>query len=441
VGKERLRREIVQGVTQREIERVWTVTDAGLHPDPNTSDIGIALLTRAEERVYDLHGANPGLRVTRYDYAVDHQISNTRGPAQFGLATHIIEYNGAETPANLYRTTERWYYGRDEALTTGRHLLDRLAQEQLWQGANGSACQGQTRYIYDAAGLAAWQTSATQGLLREVWQAGDGGAPCAAGWLKTAAYGYDSRGNRTSATDGRGRVSSSVYDPTFHAWPLTETVTPAPALGGAALTTSYRYYGLNPESGGSGRYGQLQAVTDPNSAVTRYSYDAFGRLSAVWRPGADFAAAPTVQYAYNDAPFDAFSVGGPPMRVTQRQRADAEADNLAPTDPRVAYRTAFTFYDGLGQVIQTQAEGATPAQGVLVNQGYNALGLVVSQTVPYFGVANTIPDTPSRVVLENTDTIRSALPQPSKVQVSILWCSIPGEHDRKGWYRNDFLSS
>ena len=61
--------------------------------------------------------------------------------------TRIREYAsaGASTP---YRTTERWYYPRDDA---NGYVVNRVAQEKLWEGDVQAACRGQTRWIYDNA--------------------------------------------------------------------------------------------------------------------------------------------------------------------------------------------------------------------------------------------------------------------------------------------------
>ncbi len=45
------------------------------------------------------------------------------------------------------------------------------------------------------------------------------------------------------------------------------------------------------------------------------------------------------------------------------------------------------FYDGLGQVVQTQGEGDAGAAAYLVSTRYNALGQVISQSVPYIATS------------------------------------------------------
>ncbi len=45
----------------------------------------------------------------------------------------------------------------------------------------------------------------------------------------------------------------------------------------------------------------------------------------------------------------------------------------------------YTFYDGLGQVIQTQSEGLDANKSVIADTKYGAEGQVVQQNVPYFG--------------------------------------------------------
>jgi YD repeat-containing protein len=336
----------------------------------------------------------------------------TKGNTQYGNATRIEDYSDAGT--TLYRTIERWYY--PHAADGAYYQAHLPAQEIVWAGVVGTTCARQTRYVYDTTGQAAWQTAPTQGLLREVWQAGYGGVGCNAGWLRTTAAAYDAWGNRTQESDANGQTTTTVYNSHLHAYPLSVTIQPGTAnggSGGATLTTSYKYYGINAEAGGLGWFGQLQSTTDPNGAITSYDYDGFGRVTGIRRPVVNptdytppcsgFTCAATEVYAYADAPA--------PFTIYHAVRKDTQPDSVA----TASYRQDWTFYDGLGQVIQTQAEGATPAQGVLVSTRYNALGLVVSQTVPYFGTASGVYQPLSAWAGKTSTTTYDALGRATRV--------------------------
>ena len=85
--------------------------------------------------------------------------------------------------------------------------------------------------------------------------------------------------------------------------------------------------------------GQIYSETDPNGATTYYKFDALGRLKAVASPG-DSLGAPTQQAAYQDyaaSPLRPFN-----LTLTQKD---------GPTVQK--------FYNGLGELIQTQTVGAS----------------------------------------------------------------------------------
>ncbi len=386
LGKERLRRYTVNGILQTEIERSWE--DELLWP----GGPGITLLTREEERTFDAGGANAQLRVTGYEYQRDHQ-----GGEQYGLATRVSEYLGADNVnVNPLRVTERWYYptptDANNHHSGSPYIVNRLAQEKLLDDAG--TCLRQTRYNYDAAtGVSGYTSVPTAGLLAETWQAGNQGAACDDGWLRAAAYTYDNWGNQRTTTAPDGRVTTIGYDTGYAValYPVSETVTPAGNPAGA-LTTGYSYYNLTgAEAGGSGRAGQLQAVTDPNGAVTRYSYDDFGRLKEVRRPGVEFTESASETYTYSDVPWPDFGAKNPaqyPLRVHHALRTDASPDGSGST----TYLDDWTYYDGLGQAIQTQTPGTTAGQAVITDMVYDADGHVITQTVPYFREFQNNPD-------------------------------------------------
>ena len=114
--------------------------------------------------------------------------------------------------------------------------------------------------------------------------------------------------------------------------------------------------------------GQVTRVTDPNGAVSRASYDTFGRLTQVLRPG-DSAADPALTYAYH--------YGSVPNRLLAVAK-DGSADGG---------RHTVQFYDGLGRLIETKTELAdnVTAQGrhQVVRQVYTDRGLVARAYVPW----------------------------------------------------------
>jgi RHS repeat-associated protein/uncharacterized repeat protein (TIGR01451 family) len=306
--------------------------------------------------------------VTRYAYTT----ANQNG-GQYGNVTHVREYASASAPTPC-RTTERWYYPRNDA---SAYIVNRAAQEKLWDGDTGGACKGQTRSLYDSAsGYGSYTTPPTKGFLTEVWQAKTCDSANQADWVRSAAYSYDpTTGNRTGETNAAGATTTTAYDTTFKTYPITQTTTPG-AGGGATQTTSSKYYGVNAEGGqGSGLVGQLQSVTDPNAAVTRLTYDVFGRVTEIRKPGAGWANPATEKYAYTDSPA--------PLAVKHSLRDDANDD----ASPAATYLEDWTYYDGLGQVIQTQREAAASNQNILVSTQYHPLGGVRQQNVPYFYAA------------------------------------------------------
>ena len=350
-GKE-IRQTAASG-NQKQVERVrtWNGTTVGVYGSAQFVYLGQELQT-----TYDKDGANPVTRKTEYLYEPDHQ-----GGMQAGNLTRIKEYSDSTT---LYRSTERWYYPKVD-IGAGKYIVNRLAQEKLWDA--GNVCQGQTRRIYDTTGFDQHQAPPTQGLVQETWQAKVCASANVSDWLRSALYGYDAAtGNLVSETAANGTVTSTSYDATFAAYTTSVSVIPAASLGGMTLTTSYAYYGINAEAGGVGLKGQLQTETDANGSATRYTYDAFGRAASLRRPNVTFSEGASERYTYTDV-----AGANQPFKIEHWLRDDGPGDGL---------RYDYNFYDGLGQTLQVQTEGETPS---VVSSRYNALGLVVQQSVPY----------------------------------------------------------
>ncbi|MCU0520969.1 MAG: hypothetical protein MUF84_09785, partial [Anaerolineae bacterium] len=178
-----------------------------------------------------------------------------------------------------------------------------------------------------------------QGLL------GVSGAPFA-----TTRYAYDTWGNVISTTDALGRVSTTSYDATHHAFPTQS----CSAVGRPEqFCTFTEYYKVNEVSitGSFGLFGQVQRTYDDNGTDTAMVqvYDAFGRVVQTVRPG-DTLALPTESWLVH---------------------ALREVSGQAGTHPVVS------FYDGLGRAVQTRAEKTNGATQSVVNVTYDALGRAI----------------------------------------------------------------
>jgi RHS repeat-associated protein len=192
--------------------------------------------------------------------------------------------------------------------------------------------------------------------------------------------------------------TTTTYDPLHHSF-VTAVMTPYLAPG-LALTTSYSYYGINAAAEGSGLPGQLQQVSDPNQALTRYAYDNLGRLAAEARPG-DSLALPTTSYVYTDTLL-------PPATARFDREQSGCAGCLRPT---------LTFFDGLGRPIQTKAETQDYAEMVVADTRYSPPGPVHEQYVPYFDAdpARFAAFLPLDTARPKTTTLYDALARPTQV--------------------------
>jgi YD repeat-containing protein len=193
-------------------------------------------------------------------------------------------------------------------------------------------------------------------------------------------YTYDPTGNRTAVRDPLGRstlttytdgTSTAAFDGGLAPPGLPATLT---TPGGARQTVVYY------------RSGEVATITDPAGKLTRYSYDALGRVTGSTEITDRFPAGLAESYRY-DGLNRALSHTSAPVtdRVTGAVHTAVDStvydvDGLATTQ-QVAdstggdtTRTISASYDAHGQALHT-----TDAAGNTTNFGYDAYGNVVDE--------------------------------------------------------------
>ncbi|MEK7778187.1 MAG: hypothetical protein AAB303_06140, partial [Chloroflexota bacterium] len=165
-------------------------------------------------------------------------------------------------------------------------------------------------------------------------------------------YTYDTYGNQLTEQDPNGNTTSFTYDATYHALPVTRTY---PAIGGSSLSESYTWdYGA----------GKILTETDVNGQVTEVQYDTFKRPVKIIRPG-DSSNSPTILHEYNSWG----TINQEHVKTTQKI-----GDN-----PQASLWTK-RYFDGLGRVVQLQAQGET-GKTIVTTTAFSNRGLTDKEYV------------------------------------------------------------
>ncbi|WP_330264770.1 RHS repeat-associated core domain-containing protein [Streptomyces griseorubiginosus] len=168
---------------------------------------------------------------------------------------------------------------------------------------------------------------------------------------------YDAYGRELTETDADGRTTTTAYTPTTGTAPTSVSVTQPKVTGQTtafATTTT-----LDPARGLDLK------TTDAAGYSTTSTYDALGRLTAVWNPGFATDNNPNTKFSYNLSP----SV---PSTVTTQTLTD---DN--------AYRTSVSIYDAMLRPRETQT--ATVDGGrTITDTVYDSHGWPVSSSDAYY---------------------------------------------------------
>ncbi len=272
---------------------------------------------------------------------------------------------------NLLRRTTHSY--ATVVSNTTSFIADRTQADTIYDGAANRLAM--TFYAYDGSttfGYVGSHGSLT--LVRKIYDANTGGVLHGV----DTAYSYDasygnlqstttyssttSNGTATwtgstwslSASSGVARTTTIHYDTTFNTY--SKQIDP-PTVNGLTLS-EYADYEF--------KLGAMTAVTDVNGQVTTASYDGFGRLYQVFKPG-DTTYPSFRAYYYNAA-------GAQPFKYSVWRYENESA----------AYRPIQSFYDGLGRVIQTKSESVDGAQNIVADKFYDVANNRTKQSQPRY---------------------------------------------------------
>ncbi len=323
-----------------------------------------------------------------FEYNASGEQLGSYGGNQYGNLTRVIEQKWGGSAWVDYRATRTWYVpnggtpylvslpaatvlyacpggtcdnGTSDALSARHFIYDdntdysgtpiygKLTDLRVWidnNGEGGSARYSQVSYVYDTYGNVSQQKT----------------------WSTYTSYNADP----TSSA----RVTYSYYDSTYNTY-LVEVRNPIyHATNFPATFFTYDYDKAVPLT-----------ITDPNDQDTSATYDAFGRILTVVRPG-DTSGSPTVSISYTDSyPFKTVAT----QKITSSVNMSVEK-----------------YYDGLGRLLQSQVANATVLCGsseatcdIIANTYYDSAGRPWAQPIPYaaapasgFQSRNATPDAP-----------------------------------------------
>ncbi|MFE1047603.1 RHS repeat-associated core domain-containing protein [Streptomyces olivaceus] len=181
----------------------------------------------------------------------------------------------------------------------------------------------------------------------------------ASGWQTTTTTAYDALGRPVDVTDADGNTTHTRYTPAT-AGPLTKTTVTNPK---GHVTDTY----MDP------RHGQAVRVYDANAKKTESTYDALGRLTAVWLPNRSKAGG----YSANTTFKYHLGSSEPSWVSTSTLKKDGKT-----------YSTSYELYDAMMRPLQAQTP--SPLGGrVLTDTRYDTRGLAYEKYEDIFDTTST----------------------------------------------------
>ena len=176
--------------------------------------------------------------------------------------------------------------------------------------------------------------------------------------IATKRYQYDKYGNQIVIMDANGNRTTVDYDPLAHTFPVVERrhfAADGSPLGALTFAASYHH-----------GFGQASAATDYNGHPHIFTFDTFGRLASMVKPG-DTLEKPTEQYTYH--------IGSPRSFITTKKRIRSGED---------AVITRIVYFDGLGRKLQIRTDAGDGRVVVTEAMTFNARQSERDKYLPYF---------------------------------------------------------
>jgi RHS repeat-associated protein len=329
-----------------------TTTNIPVAPLPIGSygDIRIAwtYLTESKSLAFNFDAQWVG---TRSEY---HYVTSDQGNAQYGNCTRTYESHWVNNGWQNYRWSVTRYYPN----TTGSVYLVGLPGYSNTYHCPGGSCDwdasnlvSHTKYIYDANTTNS--APPTQGkLTKQRTLLRYAGADYTDPRYSDTAFAYDDYGNQTTVTV----YPTEGNDDSFGQGTPQNTYTcygSGDELDGTPCTddgyhTYVKWTKNDKDHKTDLTYNYAISLptgeTDPNGNVTSATYDDFGRLKTIVRPGDD-ATNPTVRITY-PAYGETFGLNDPFYTQAEQHITGG------------SYFKILKYYNGLGQILQTQVVGA-----------------------------------------------------------------------------------
>jgi len=307
------------------------------------------------------------------------------------MQTDTFIYEGTATPETLRTTYSYDEYGNvlfaknygtlsidgDEVFSFGEYINDTSLwllglPSRQWLTGMDEVKKAESRIYYDGADFIGLPLgAAVKGLVtrREEWVSGTE-------YVNSMRNGYDAYGNIITTLNANGFQRSVTYDPYLHVFPLSESIEVGGGADNLEITAAYNL-GL----------GTVVESHDFNSHQSLYTYDTFGRLTAVIAPG-DSPALPTSSFSYrmadpqNRLRYSYDADGNLSLDSNSDILASSATSRVREVSGQAVTLDTIGYVDGLGRKLATVSEGEN---GYLVNEAvrFNRLGSPRFSFLPY----------------------------------------------------------